>query len=226
MKTLLSKLTTSDRITTMGMMWMDSIWVLDIVFKISMKFHWCLQRMVVRFASLACAAGLMLSTELVFAAVYMSPVDFVNRSFDQTPTMKTLWLKTEHQQAAKDVLGHSYPGIRLRYWQRGETTAWILDEIGKEKPITIGIVITDNKIRDVSILEFREPRGGEVRHPFFTRQFKGLFLKANRKLSQRIDGVAGATLSVRAVSNVTRYALFLHTTLLSRQNQYAHQKVR
>jgi hypothetical protein len=88
-----------------------------------------------------------------------------------------------------------------------------MDEIGKEKPITVGVIIDNDEIQKVIILEFRESRGGEVRHPFFTRQFTGLFLKADDKLSQRIDGISGATMSVRAVSNVSRFALRLHDTL-------------
>ena len=179
------------------------------------------KKTVLRFAVVLLAAGILPSPG--YAAVYISPAEFVSNSFDQPPAPKSYWLKAEHQAAAKGILGHPYRGLRLRYWQLGETTAWIMDEIGKEKPITVGIVIDGNSIRNVSILEFRESRGGEVRHPFFTRQFAGLFLKENKELNHQVDGIAGATLSVRAVSNVSRYALFLHRTLLESQNQYAHQ---
>lgn len=135
-------------------------------------------------------------------------------SFVEDPTAQNLWLKEPHQQAAKKLLGHSYRSLRLRYWIAGDRTAWVLDEIGKEEPITIGVVIANNEIQDVKILSYRESRGGEVRHPFFTNQFKGLFLEPNDRLNERINGISGATLSVRAVSDVSRFALFLHKLTL------------
>lgn len=149
------------------------------------------------------------------AAVYMTSNEFVEDSFVETPVGKTLWLKDPHQQIAKDMLGHKYRALRLRYWIDGGRTAWILDEIGKEAPITIGVVVSNSGIEDVRILAYRETRGWEVRHPFFTEQFQGLSLKGNGRLTQRIDGISGATLSVRAVTNVSRFALKLHELVAS-----------
>lgn len=145
----------------------------------------------------------------------MTSAEFVEHYFSETPSGKTLWLKDQHQQIAKDVLGHKYRGLRLRYWVGEDQTAWVLDEIGKEAPITIGVVVSDDGIQDVRILAYRETRGWEVRHPFFTDQFKGLTLKKNDKLTRRIDGISGATLSVRAVTNVSRFALKLHELVTS-----------
>lgn len=155
-------------------------------------------------------------TPTALATVYMTAEAFVENSFELEPTAKNLWLKEVHQQAAKKLLGHPYRSLRLRYWEQGDKTAWVLDEIGKEEPITIGVVISNNQIQDVKILSYRESRGGEVRHPFFTNQFVGLFLKPNDRLSARINGISGATLSVRAVSNISRYALYLSEQLSER----------
>lgn len=148
-------------------------------------------------------------------ATYLAPDDFVARSFDVRPEVKTLWLNQEYQSTAKQVLGHPYQGLRIRYWRAGDRTLWILDEIGKEKPITIGVVIDGAEIARVAILEFRESRGGEVRHPFFTRQFRHLELQDDLGLSGNIDGISGATLSVKAVTNIARFALYLHNDIVS-----------
>ena len=88
-------------------------------------------------------------------------------------------------------------------------TAWILEEVGKEKPITAGIVINNEKIELVKVLVFRESRGWEVRHDFFTNQFKQIALKPDHQLDKSIDNISGATLSVRAVSKLARIALLL-----------------
>ena len=120
-----------------------------------------------------------------------------------------LWVTSEHREPLQRLLGHAYRSLRIRYWRDDNRTAWILDEIGKEQPITIGIVIDAKAIEEVRILEFREIRGWEVRYPFFTDQFRGATLD-DGELSAEIDGITGATLSVGAVKRVARAALYLH----------------
>ncbi len=78
------------------------------------------------------------------------------------------------------------------------------------------MIIDDGAIRAVRILAYREPRGWEVRHRFFTEQFDGARLAAGGGLDRDIDGIAGATLSVRAVRRVSELALALHRQLESR----------
>jgi hypothetical protein len=60
------------------------------------------------------------------------------------------------------------------------------------------------------VLIFRESRGWEVRHDFFTDQFKGVTLNDDRELDLPIDNISGATLSVRALTRLARLALYLH----------------
>ena len=92
----------------------------------------------------------------------------------------------------------------------GTRSAWILNEIGKELPITIGVAVSSGAIASVDVLEFRESRGWEVRYPFFTDQFVDARLGPNDKLDRRIDGITGATMSVDAVTRVAQVALLLH----------------
>nr|WP_255558341.1 FMN-binding protein [Zhongshania aquimaris] len=84
-------------------------------------------------------------------------------------------------------------------------------------PITIGVLVDGgaNTVKRVEILAFRESRGWEVRHPFFTRQFIDTSLNSNDLLSSHIDGITGATLSVRAVKHVTQVALILANAVQS-----------
>ncbi|MEO1898962.1 MAG: FMN-binding protein, partial [Methylococcales bacterium] len=60
----------------------------------------------------------------------------------------------------------------------------------------------------LKVLAFRESRGWEVKHDFFTDQFKQNTLDSHLKLTQAIDGISGATLSVRALTKTARLALF------------------
>lgn len=153
-------------------------------------------------------------TSFVAADTYQTPEDFLRESFaGDAPQPAVLWLTGEVREQSKAILGHEPAQMRVRYWQRAHRSAWILDEIGKEKPITTGIVIEDGRIERVRVLIFRESRGWEVRHDFFTDQFKQRSLSADNKLDGPIDGISGATLSVRALTNLARLALYFHQQL-------------
>lgn len=146
---------------------------------------------------------------------YLDVDEFLHLAFGEAPPeAEVLWLDKEMRDSLGALLGHSYRGLRIRYWQNGDRTAWILDEIGKEQPITTGVVVHAGSIELVRILEFREVRGWEVRYPFFTDQFRGSTLTGERDLSGPIDGITGATLSVRAVKGVARVALYLHEQVM------------
>ena len=143
--------------------------------------------------------------------VYQVPDEFINEVFDHDPPKsKKLWLRKLLKEEVKSIMGHDLGVLRLRYWYKDDRSAWILEEIGKERPITTGIVVNKNKIELVRILIFRESRGWEVRHPFFTDQFKNANLMQENKLDRSIDGISGATLSVKAVTKLARLALMLN----------------
>ena len=142
--------------------------------------------------------------------IYQTDQDFLTETFNNSiPKSKVVWVKGDLKQEVSDILGHPYLGLRIRYWPQQTETAWILEEIGKTEPITFGVVIIDDKVASIRVLEFRESRGAEIRHPVFTKQFEGASLKG-QQLDRTIDGISGATLSVRAINAVARLALYLH----------------
>jgi hypothetical protein len=155
---------------------------------------------------------LFTSSTLPARGTYQEPEDFLREVFaGSPPEPDTLWLKGDVKETVTAILGHRYNALRLRYWGQGRRTVWILEEIGKDQPITTGFVVNNGRLETVRVLIFRESRGGEVRHPFFTSQFTGATLTEYRKLDRNIDGISGATLSVRALENLARLALYLHT---------------
>ena len=136
------------------------------------------------------------------------------------PKTSTLWIKGKLKQKVTQILGHRYHKLRVKYWRKENRSVWILDEIGKEKPITTGIVINNGIIEKVEVLAFRESRGWEVKYPFFTQQFKGITLKTENdtRLNKHIDGITGATLSVNALSVQARMALYLHRHIVHKDS--------
>lgn len=140
---------------------------------------------------------------------------FLADSFSgKVPSSQMLWMTPELKTRAAKVLDHPYAGMRVKYWRDGNRTAWVIDEIGKERPITIGVVVSAGHIDQVKVLAFRESRGGEVRYPFFSKQFVNAGLRDGDRLDRGIDGITGATLSVWAVTKVSRLALIFHSEVM------------
>lgn len=160
--------------------------------------------------SLLAALLLFVITANVSArGIYQTNEAFLNEVFEQSvPESDVVWMKGEVREQVKQILGHDYNGLRIRYWMKNERSTWILEEIGKEEPITFGIVINGDSVEKVKVLAYRESRGWEVKHPAFTQQFTDARLK-NKQLDRNIDGITGATLSVRAMTAVVTLALYL-----------------
>jgi hypothetical protein len=154
----------------------------------------------------ACALPIALADE----QVYLAPEAFLAESFGTPPQPSMLWITAEIQPELEKILGHPPPRLRQRYWKDGAKTAWILEEIGKEEFITAGFVVANDRIERARVLIYREGRGMEVRYPAFLKQFDGVQLADGKRLSKRIDGIAGATLSVWAMERMARTALYFH----------------
>jgi hypothetical protein len=165
----------------------------------------------VRFSRVSLLTFLLLTTpSLPAKGVYQAPTDFLQEVFNgQVPSPQILWITKDIGDAAQDILGHPLRVMREHYWEQAPRTVWILEEIGKEQPITVGIVINEGRVEQMRVLTYRESRGDEVRQAFFIDQFKGATLQSHDELDRHIDGVSGATLSVRALTKLARLALFL-----------------
>lgn len=155
---------------------------------------------------------------------YMTNEEFIEQAFagekfGEEPQWKMLRLNGGLRKKVEEILTHPYAGSRVRYWVAGQRTAWIIDEIGKEMPITIGVVVEGDAIADVKILVYREERGGEVHQDFFTRQFRQVTLSESGGLSKDIDGITGATLSVGSVSRVSNLVLVMHRLVMGKPAQ-------
>lgn len=155
------------------------------------------------------------SAQAVASPTPQSTIDtFVASAFShlpQPPQAQTLWLTPQIKSRAKNRAGFAPDGARIRYWQHGARTAWVLERIGKEAPITFGVIVEGDAIAALQVLTYRESRGFEIQSPRWLAQFAGVRAAPSRHgLDKSIDNISGATLSVRAGRDVTRLALFLH----------------
>ena len=79
---------------------------------------------------------------------------------------------------------------------------------GKERPITY-LVATDSAdaLRDIDILVYREPYGGEVAYDPWRKQFRGKTAAAPLQVGKDIRNISGATISSNAVTRAVRKTL-------------------
>lgn len=157
---------------------------------------------------------LLLLLEVVASAhargTYQTPQAFVTEAFaGEPPPAEKIWLSGELGETYREVMQEPPSQLRLRYWRREGRSVWVLQAIGKEHPITAGFIVKNGKLEQARVLVFRESRGWEIRYPFFTRQFKQVGLKEGKELDSHIDSITGATLSVRAMTDMARMALLL-----------------
>ncbi len=163
---------------------------------------------VILFGSIVSLLLLLFSVRVFADTQYLTTKQFLQTYLNQkVPQPSKLWLSKAQTAQAEKVLGHAPYQRVQKYWQQGNKTAWILNEIGKAEFITAGFVVENGKVADVRVLVYRESRGGEVHYKRFLAQFKGAVLKDDAFLDRHIDGISGATLSVRSMKHMARLAL-------------------
>jgi hypothetical protein len=159
-------------------------------------------------ALLFCSCVLLGGAGSAAEKVYEQPSAFLTRHFGKVPETRILPIDSQRQQQLSAILGHRYGQKQVRYWSDNGKSAWILDEIGKTEPISTGFIVRGGKISEMKVLIYRESHGWEVSRPFFTKQFEGKSLSGTN-MNQPVDGIVGATLSVRALSKLGAAALYL-----------------
>ncbi|MDH5434566.1 MAG: FMN-binding protein [Gammaproteobacteria bacterium] len=162
-----------------------------------------------------------LASTSVDAKTFLTEKELLSQAFpeagktsDSKHNKQTLWLDDALQSKIENILSHPYPKLRIKYWKNEKKTVWVLEEIGKVKPITFGFVITDNQVELARVLTFRESRGYEIANQSFYQQFNQTKLIQDYQLSKQIDGISGATMSVSAMKKIAKLALMLHQEVM------------
>ena len=122
----------------------------------------------------------------------------------------------EFQEKLKAKLGRTTPTVwepsysTFTATQGGKTIGYaiVVDEIGKVNPFTLIVAATpDFRVREVAVMVYREPRGGEITQKRFLAQYKGKGNKDPILLDRDIVGISGATLSVIGANRAVHKAL-------------------
>ena len=95
---------------------------------------------------------------------------------------------------------------KLYYWtiSQSDTTityAFLDNVIGKSMPITFMVILNiDGDIINANVIKYREAYGGEVGNKGWLRQFINLNNNSGYNIGKDIDGISGATISVKSMS--------------------------
>ena len=144
-------------------------------------------------------------------------VAFLNKVFkNQIPKKERLIVKGEYKEKIKAIMGNKYKKRMFSYWQNNTEQVWILNSIGKYKPITAAFITNNCKVKSSYVLVYREQHGYEIKYPAFLLQFKDTEIDKSLKLNTKIDNISGATLSVNSMKRMARTALLL--SKLSNEN--------
>jgi hypothetical protein len=100
------------------------------------------------------------------------------------------------------------PVLRIRTGLATEGFAVVRNVLGKDQPITF-LVATDTAgaLKDVDILVYREPYGGEVAYEAWRKQFRGKTASDPLVIGRDVRSISGATISANSVTQGIRVAL-------------------
>jgi len=167
-----------------------------------------------------------LALPLSAQTVYLTPAE----------ALKLIFFKSEQVLPERQSLNPvQQKGIEKKIGFRLEKTEWnfyvaktkgkvdgyalIDQEVGKTEPITFLTAITpEGRVKEVEVLVYREPIGGEVREERFLRQYRGKGPSDPVRVGRDLANVTGATLSARAVSAGVKRALLLWEVFYGRLN--------
>ena len=135
--------------------------------------------------------------ELSLQSNFGKNIEFSFSYLELTPEIKREIENASQQRFFRD---------KIYYWSiiRNDSTVAIaaLDNVmGKAMPITVLVIFEPSgAILKAEIVKYRESIGGEVSNANWLIQFAGLHQDEFNDPNTRIDGISGATISVKAVS--------------------------
>lgn len=129
-------------------------------------------------------------------------------------------LKSEQRALFRKAMGYRLKRDAIIFYigKTGDSVdgyALIDNEMGKHAPITFAVRLDrDLKVREVTVMVYREEIGFQVRYSTFLNQFKGKTLADPIRLGRDIDAVSGATISSRSLAIGVKRTLWLAEHLL------------
>ena len=136
--------------------------------------------------------------------------------------MHILTLDKQIKKKVENHVKQKFYRDKLYYWtisQADSTIAYaFLDNvIGKSMPITFMVIVNiDGDIINANVIKYREAYGSEVGNKGWLQQFINFNNISTYNIDKDIDGISGATISVKSMSKGIQKIAALHPII---QNQ-------
>ncbi len=121
-------------------------------------------------------------------------------------SMQILQLDKQVTKEVENQVKQKFYQDKLYYWtisKRDSTMAYaFLDNvIGKSMPITFMVIVKiDGDVISANVIKYREAYGSEVGNKGWLQQFINFNNNSTYNIGKDIDGISGATLSVKSMS--------------------------
>ena len=121
-------------------------------------------------------------------------------------SMHILKLDKQMKKQVENQVKQRFYRDKLYYWtiSQSDTTityAFLDNVIGNSMPITFMVILNiDGDIINANVIKYREAYGGEVGNKGWLRQFINLNNNSGYNIGKDIDGISGATISVKSMS--------------------------
>lgn len=158
------------------------------------------------------AAGLILAASLFANDIKNTTEEQINHVFpgDVKFEMSKVEIPATLKSTIENEVKQRFFADELYIWKitQGSNVKGfaVLDNVyGKSLPITF-LVIFDNQfnVLNSSIVKYREPYGGGVAQESWNNQFIGRDAESSYEVGKDINGISGATISVKSVSKGIR----------------------
>jgi Na+-translocating ferredoxin:NAD+ oxidoreductase RnfG subunit len=137
---------------------------------------------------------------------------------------ETILLTPSQQKAGADAAAQNeIGGLVTRYVARTESGtagfAYLDKHLVRTLPQTLMVAVdAEGALVGMKVLAFREPTEYIARDGWM-EQFRGKTVEDEIRMKKNIDGITGATLTARAVTQCARRTLAIHQVLEQRENQ-------
>ena len=136
--------------------------------------------------------------------------------------MHILKLDKQIKKEVENQVKQKFYREKLYYWtiSQDDTTiayAFLDNVIGKSMPITFLVILNINgNIINTNVIKYREAYGGEVGNKRWLQQFLYRNNNSSYNIGKDINGISGATISVKSMSKVIQKITTLYPLI---QNQ-------
>ena len=121
-------------------------------------------------------------------------------------SMHILKLDKQMKKEVENQVKQKFYRDKLYYWtiSKDDTTiayAFLDNVIGKSMPITFLVILNINgNIINTNVIKYREAYGGEVGNKGWLQQFINKNINSSYNIGKDINGISGATISVKSMS--------------------------